>query len=118
MHIVQWRNVFHYPFLCPEHTLLFFPMAELEMVRFPTGNLRGKEGGFHLSVIAFHTFAEGHEVADGLGFGGYIGHEYPLGHLSSFRSVSQSPPVSEIAQISSPFLTIPLFPRQKHDAEP
>ena len=93
-------------------------MTELGMVGFPTGNLLGKEGGFHLGVVAFHGFSEGHKMADGLGFVGYIGHEYPLGHLSSFRSVSQSPPVSEIAQISSPFLTIPLFPRQKHDAEP
>ena len=71
MHIAQWRNVFHYPFLSPERTLPFFPMTELIMVGFPTGNLRGKEGGFHLGVVALHGFSEGHEMADGLGFGGH-----------------------------------------------
>ena len=67
MHMAHWRQAVHY-LLGPERTLPFFPVAELGMIGFPTGNLRGKECGFHLGVVAFHGFAEGYEMADGLGF--------------------------------------------------
>jgi hypothetical protein len=118
MHMAHWWQAIHNP-LSPERTLLFFPVAELRVIRLPTGNLRGKEGGFHLSVIAFHTFAEGHEVADGLGFVGHLFTPAATSQLLSFPFdifFSASLVIETKIDIITPrFINAKTFPACKYD---
>jgi len=118
MHMAHWWQAIHDP-LSPERTLFFFPVAELGMARFPAGNLRGKEGGFHLSVIAFHTFAERHEVADGLGFVGHLFTPAATSQLLSFLFdifFSASLVIeTKIGIITPRFINAKTFPACKYD---